>query len=134
MYHLSEHLSHHPASTTPKVSSNARGQGSTASSHESSSTPASSRRGSRADDLPPFQSTVLNFIKCIQSALSLFGLFDVADEERDGLLCDKTVEGIRACVNEVAQLVDLEVCRANHTYIRKRTAYLHDPHSLAKEC
>ncbi|KAG8889148.1 hypothetical protein FRB98_005623 [Tulasnella sp. 332] len=110
MYHLSDLLSHHFSSTTPKVSShNTRGQGSTANSQEgSSSTPASSRRGSRADDMPSFQMTVLNFIKCIQSALSLFGLFDVADEEQDGLLCDKTVEGIRACVNEISQLVDLE--------------------------
>lgn len=114
MYHLSDHLSHHPASMTPKIPPyNARGQGSTASSQEGSSTPASSRRGSRSDDPPSFQMTVLNFIKCIQSALSLFGLFDVADEERDGLLCDKTVEGIRACVNEISQMVDLEVRRAD---------------------
>ncbi|KAG9012655.1 hypothetical protein FRB94_005265 [Tulasnella sp. JGI-2019a] len=109
MYHLADHISHHASSTAPKATSpTTRGRGSTTGSQDSNSTVASSRHGSRADDPPSFQTTVLSFVKIIQSAISLFGMFDVADEERDGLLCDKTVEGIRACVNEITQLVDLE--------------------------
>ncbi len=75
-------------------------------------TPSSSRlsaRSNRAEDVPKFQIVVTNFIKLVQAALSVFGFFDVADEERDGLLCDVTLDGIQKCVQEISGLADVVV-------------------------
>lgn len=68
-----------------------------------------SARSSHAEPAPTLQTTVLNLIKIVQSALSLFGLFDIAEEERDGLLCDTTVDGIRKCIDVIGKFVDVEV-------------------------
>lgn len=67
-----------------------------------------SARSSHVEPAPTLQTTVLNLIKIVQSALSLFGLFDIAEEERDGLLCDTTVDGIRKCIDVIGKFVDVE--------------------------
>lgn len=75
------------------------------------STKASKESKGSQFEQPAFQSTVLNLVKLVQSALSIFGYFDIAEDERDGLLCDITVEGIRRCiVDDLSRLVDVEVC------------------------
>ncbi|KAG8927144.1 hypothetical protein FRC00_002260, partial [Tulasnella sp. 408] len=67
-----------------------------------------SARSSHLEPAPTLQTTVLNLIKIVRSALSLFGLFDIAEEERDGLLCDTTVDGIRKCIDVIGKFVDVE--------------------------
>ncbi|KAI0832438.1 hypothetical protein BC628DRAFT_315443 [Trametes gibbosa] len=48
-----------------------------------------------------FNATVLEFVKLIQAALAIFGMFALALEERNGLLCDVTCEGIQRWVSEI---------------------------------
>jgi hypothetical protein len=56
------------------------------------------------------QSTVLELIKTIQTGLAIYGLFDLSLEERNGLLCDMTVAGIRNWITQVGgQLLKFEV-------------------------
>lgn len=58
-----------------------------------------------------FSGVMLEFIKLIQSALVIFDLFDIS-EERDGLLCDTTVESIQKWtlnIGEQLQELRLEV-------------------------
>jgi hypothetical protein len=45
---------------------------------------------------------VLEFIKVIQSALSIFDMFDIC-EDPDGLLCDATVDSIQRWTLEVGE-------------------------------
>lgn len=57
-----------------------------------------------------FNSIVLELVKLIQAALSVFGMFDLDREERDGLLCDVTCEGIQRWVTEIGEpLMNVEV-------------------------
>lgn len=51
----------------------------------------------------PFVMTVLELVKVIQSGLALFDMFPTAVEEHDGLLCDKTVDGLQRWVAEVGE-------------------------------
>lgn len=52
---------------------------------------------------------MLEFIKLVQAALAIFELFELT-EERDGLLCDMTVENIRAWSLDVGeQLQDIKI-------------------------
>jgi hypothetical protein len=53
----------------------------------------------RSSDL--FGTTILEFVKLIQAALSLFGMFNLC---QDGLLCDLTVDGIQRWVTEIGEL------------------------------
>ncbi|KAI0053522.1 hypothetical protein FA95DRAFT_1600673 [Auriscalpium vulgare] len=55
----------------------------------------------RASEL--FCVTILELVKLIQAALSLFGMFDSNSEERDGLLCDVTVDGIQRWVTDIGE-------------------------------
>jgi hypothetical protein len=60
---------------------------------------------------------VLELVRSVQSGLGLYGMFDLSAEERNGLLCDITVEGIQKWITEVGEpLLELEVSfvNANH--------------------
>ena len=48
-----------------------------------------------------FNGTVLEFVKLIQASLAIFGMFELHAEERDGLLCDMTCEGMRRWANQI---------------------------------
>ncbi|KAF7790804.1 hypothetical protein EIP86_001761 [Pleurotus ostreatoroseus] len=50
-----------------------------------------------------FNATVLELVRLIQSALAVCGMFDMAREERNGLLCDVTCEGIQRWVTEIGE-------------------------------
>ncbi len=56
---------------------------------------------SRSPEL--FNATVLELVKLIQAALAIFGMFDLSPEERNGLLCDITCEGIQRWVTEIGE-------------------------------
>jgi hypothetical protein len=57
-----------------------------------------------------FKHAVLELVKLVQCALVLFGMFDGSPEERNGLLCDVTAEGILRWTDEVGEpLLYLEV-------------------------
>lgn len=49
-----------------------------------------------------FNTTVLELVKFIQSGLTIFGMFDMS-MERNGLLCDVTVEGIQRWIAEIGE-------------------------------
>lgn len=56
-----------------------------------------------------FNAVVLELVRLIQAALSLFGMFDLEREERNGLLCDVTCEGIQRWITEIGDpLLDVE--------------------------
>ncbi|GJE83999.1 hypothetical protein PsYK624_000730 [Phanerochaete sordida] len=50
-----------------------------------------------------FNSIVLELVKLIQAALSVFGMFDLDREARDGLLCDVTCDGIQRWVTDIGE-------------------------------
>ena len=57
-----------------------------------------------------FNSVVLELVKLMQTALSVFGMFDLDREERDGLLCDITCDGVQRWVTEIGEpLMSVEV-------------------------
>lgn len=57
-----------------------------------------------------FRKTVLQLIRIIQSALSLFELFPIDPAEHNGLLCDQTVDGFQKWIVETGEpYVFLEV-------------------------
>ncbi|KAL6309539.1 hypothetical protein BKA93DRAFT_722828 [Sparassis latifolia] len=51
-----------------------------------------------------FNDTVLELVKLIQAALTIYGMLDILPEERNGLLCDVTCEGLRRWVVEIGEL------------------------------
>jgi hypothetical protein len=55
----------------------------------------------RSSDL--FNTTILELVKLIQAALSLFGMFNLRQDEWNGLLCDLTVDGIQRWVSEIGE-------------------------------
>ncbi len=55
----------------------------------------------RSSDL--FGTTILELVKIIQAALSLFGMFSPCQDDRNGLLCDLTVDGIQRWVTEIGE-------------------------------
>ncbi|KAF8341410.1 uncharacterized protein EI90DRAFT_3150540 [Cantharellus anzutake] len=57
---------------------------------------------------PWFKSAVLELVFTVQSALSLFGRFSLSSSLRDGLLCDKTVEGMQMWALEIGGYYGLE--------------------------
>ncbi|KAI9000995.1 hypothetical protein BD414DRAFT_405041 [Trametes punicea] len=50
-----------------------------------------------------FNATVLELVRSIQAALAIFGMFDLAPDERNGLLCDVTCDGIQKWVTEIGE-------------------------------
>ena len=50
-----------------------------------------------------FSATVLELVKLIQASLAIFGMFDLQPEERNGLLCDVTCDGIQRWVAEIGE-------------------------------
>jgi len=50
-----------------------------------------------------FGTTIVELVKLIQAALSLFGMFSICQDERNGLLCDLTVDGIQRWVTEIGE-------------------------------
>jgi hypothetical protein len=52
---------------------------------------------------------VLELVRTVQSALAIFGMFSLAFDERDGLLCDRTVDGMQRWAAEIGVFYDLEV-------------------------
>ncbi|KAJ7276422.1 hypothetical protein B0H12DRAFT_1318853 [Mycena haematopus] len=57
---------------------------------------------SRADRAT-FSASVLELVRLIQASLAIFGLFPADPRALDGLLCDKTVEGLATWVTDVAE-------------------------------
>ncbi|THH15914.1 hypothetical protein EUX98_g9387 [Antrodiella citrinella] len=56
-----------------------------------------------------FNSTVLEFIKLIQTSLAICGMFPLLHDERNGLLCDVTLEGIHTWVTDIGEpLMEME--------------------------
>ncbi|KDQ64523.1 hypothetical protein JAAARDRAFT_187846 [Jaapia argillacea MUCL 33604] len=50
-----------------------------------------------------FNLTVLELVKLIQTGLSFFGMFTTSLEDKNGLLCDVTVDGIQKWVTEIGE-------------------------------
>lgn len=60
-----------------------------------------------------FNSTVIELIKLIQASLAICGLFPMVYDDRSGLLCDVTLEGIQKWVTQIGEpLLEMEVCAA----------------------
>ncbi|KAH9006999.1 hypothetical protein EDB86DRAFT_2869465 [Lactarius hatsudake] len=55
----------------------------------------------RSSDL--FSTTILELVKLIQAALSLFGFFSIYQDEWNGLLCDVTIDGIQRWLTEIGE-------------------------------
>lgn len=49
-----------------------------------------------------FNATVLGLVKAVQAGLAIFGMFDL-NYERNGLLCDLTVDGIQKWITEIGE-------------------------------
>ena len=49
-----------------------------------------------------FNATVLGLVKAVQASLTIFGMFDL-NYERNGLLCDITVDGIQKWIAEIGE-------------------------------
>lgn len=56
------------------------------------------------------QFAVLELVRLVQSALSIFGMFDITREERNGLLDDYTLAGVQRWVSEIGPYLELEAC------------------------
>lgn len=57
-----------------------------------------------------FNSTVLELVRLIQAALSISSMFDISADERNGLLCDVTADGIQAWISSIGEaLLNIEV-------------------------
>lgn len=56
-----------------------------------------------------FKDTVLELVRTVQSALSLFGMFSLATDELDGLICDSTFDGMQQWVVNIGVDLRLEV-------------------------
>ncbi|KAF7301688.1 hypothetical protein MIND_00734300 [Mycena indigotica] len=50
-----------------------------------------------------FSASVLELVRLLQASLAIFGLFSVESHGLDGLLCDKTVEGLDMWVTQVGE-------------------------------
>lgn len=83
----------------------------------------------RSADL--FSSTILELVKLIQAALSLFGMFSLCQDDWNGLLCDLTVDGIQRWVAEIGEPhMGVEVFSLSyHSY----STPISHPHSQRRE-
>ncbi|KAI0036839.1 hypothetical protein K488DRAFT_67438 [Vararia minispora EC-137] len=50
-----------------------------------------------------FSTTILELVRLVQAGLAIFGMYSLAPEERDGLLCDATVDGIQRWIAEIGE-------------------------------
>ncbi|EIN10634.1 hypothetical protein PUNSTDRAFT_84841 [Punctularia strigosozonata HHB-11173 SS5] len=50
-----------------------------------------------------FDATVLELVRFVQAGLAICGMFDMAPEQRDGLLCDITVDGLQRWIAEIGE-------------------------------
>ncbi|KAA1466389.1 hypothetical protein DENSPDRAFT_831206 [Dentipellis sp. KUC8613] len=50
-----------------------------------------------------FSATTIELVKLVQAGISVFGMFDLAPEEQNGLLCDVTVEGLQRWIAEIGE-------------------------------
>ncbi|KAF7355334.1 hypothetical protein MSAN_01449900 [Mycena sanguinolenta] len=68
------------------------------------------RKPKSRTDRATFSASVLELVRLIQASLAIFGLFPADPRALDGLLCDKTVEGLGTWVSDVAEnCVKLEI-------------------------
>jgi hypothetical protein len=59
-----------------------------------------------------FDSTVLELVRFVQAGLAICGMFEMSPEQRDGLLCDVTVDGLQRWIAEIGEpYLEVEVCR-----------------------
>ncbi|KAJ7908344.1 hypothetical protein B0H13DRAFT_2662099 [Mycena leptocephala] len=66
-------------------------------------------KGKSRADRATFSASVLELVRLLQACLAIFGLFPADSRALDGLLCDKTVEGLGTWVTDVGeQCVNLE--------------------------
>ncbi|KAJ7179118.1 hypothetical protein C8R46DRAFT_625399, partial [Mycena filopes] len=66
-------------------------------------------KGKSRTDRATFSASVLELVRQIQAGLSIFGLFPAEPRALDGLLCDKTVEGLSTWVADIGeQCVNVE--------------------------
>ncbi|KAJ7638832.1 hypothetical protein FB45DRAFT_1055059 [Roridomyces roridus] len=66
-------------------------------------------RGKTRGDRAVFGASVLELVRLLQASLAIFGLFSIESRAIDGLLCDKTVEGLSTWVTDIGeQCVNLE--------------------------
>jgi len=49
-----------------------------------------------------FNATVLGLVEAVQASLAIFGMFDL-NHEKNGLLCDVTVDGIQKWIAEIGE-------------------------------
>jgi hypothetical protein len=68
-----------------------------------------SEPSSSANQSSWFKDTVLELVRTVQSALSLFGMFSIAADERDGLICNNVVEGMQRWADTIGVNLRLEV-------------------------
>lgn len=50
-----------------------------------------------------FDLTVLELVRFIQAGLAICGMFDIAPHQRNGLLCDVTVDGLQRWILEIGE-------------------------------
>ncbi|KAJ7771390.1 hypothetical protein DFH07DRAFT_1057717 [Mycena maculata] len=66
-------------------------------------------KGKTRGDRAAFSASVLELVRLIQAGLTIFGMFPADPRALDGLLCDKTVEGLGTWVTDVGeQCVNIE--------------------------
>ncbi|KAJ6599043.1 hypothetical protein DFH09DRAFT_1356186 [Mycena vulgaris] len=66
-------------------------------------------KGKTRADRVAFSASVLELVRQLQAGLAIFGMFPVDPRALDGLLCDKTVEGLGTWVTDVGeQCVNIE--------------------------
>ena len=72
-----------------------------------------------------FRATVIELIKLLQAGLAVCGMFDLAKEERNGLLCDKTCDGLQRWITEIGEpCMRLEVRLSHYDRFRLLTFIL----------
>ena len=65
---------------------------------------------------------MLELVKVIQASLAICGMFDISSEERNGLLCDVTCEGIHKWIVEIGEpCMDVEVAKEKSSIPSKTT-------------
>ncbi|KAJ7498897.1 hypothetical protein FB451DRAFT_1203384 [Mycena latifolia] len=66
-------------------------------------------KGKTRGDRATFSASVLELVRLLQAGLAIFGMFPADPRALDGLLCDKTVEGLGTWVTDVGeQCVNIE--------------------------
>lgn len=67
-------------------------------------------KGRTRGDRAAFSASVLELVRLLQAGLAIFGMFAAEPRALDGLLCDKTVEGLGTWVTDIGEkCVNIEV-------------------------